>query len=90
MSHNDPLMKAALSECELFARTRGHTLGRWQKVTEEMYVSMCVACSKLTWVTQSRDEKRWRIGGSVLKQDCLVEDDLRASSGDEMARFGWS
>ena len=82
MSHNDPLMKAALSECESFARTRGHTLGRWQKGTEERYVAMCVAYSKLTRVTQSRDEKRWRIGGSVLKQDCLVEDDLRASSVD--------
>ncbi len=82
MSHRDPLMKAALSECESFARTRGHTLGRWQKVTEEIYVSMCVACSKLTWVTQSRGEKPWRIDGSVLKRDCLVEDDLKASSGD--------
>lgn len=81
MSHNDPFM-AALSECEAVARTRGHTLGRWQKVTEEMYVSRCVGCSNLTWVTKpAGDEKRPRIGGSVLKQDCL-EDNLRGSSGD--------
>jgi hypothetical protein len=83
MSHNDPLMRAALSECESVARSHGHTLGRWQKVTEEMHVSMCVVCSKLTWVTRSKDDKRWRLGGSVLKQeDCLVEDALRSSSED--------
>jgi hypothetical protein len=43
---------------------------------------MCMVCAKLTWVTLSRGEKHPRSGGSVLKQDCLVEDDLRASSGD--------
>lgn len=80
MDHNDAFM-AALSEGKSVARTRGHTLGRWQKVTEDMYVSMCLACSKLTWVTQSRGEKRWRIGGSVVKQGCS-EGNLRASSVD--------
>jgi hypothetical protein len=80
MSHNDSFM-AALSECESVARTCGHTLGRWQKVTEEMYAAMCMVCAKLTWVTLSRGEKHPRTGGSVLKQDCL-EHSLRASSGD--------
>jgi hypothetical protein len=82
MSHSDSLMMAALSECESVARTRGHTLGRWQTVSEEMSAAMCLVCAKLTWVTLSRGEKRPRTGGSVLKQDCLVEDALRASSGD--------
>jgi hypothetical protein len=81
MSHSDPLMMAALSECESLARTRGHTLGRWQTVTEEMSAAMCLVCAKLTWVTLSRGEKRPRTGGSVLKQDC-VEHPKRASSGD--------
>ena len=82
MSHSEPLMMAALSECETVARTRGHTLGRWQTVSEEMSAAMCVVYAKLTWVTLSRGEKSPRTGGSVLKQDCLVEDALRASSGD--------
>ena len=82
MSHSDPLMMAALSECESVARTRGHTLGRWQTVSGEMSAAMCMVCAKLTWVTLPRGEKHPRSGGSVLKQDCLVEDDLRASSGD--------
>ena len=80
MSHNDSFM-AALSECESVAKTRGHTLGRWLAVSEEMSASICVVCAKLTWVTLSRGEKHPRTGGSVLKQDCL-EHSLRASSGD--------
>ena len=80
MSHSDPLMMVALSECETVARTRGHTLGRWQAVGEETSAAMCVVCAKLTWVTLPRGEKRPKTGGSVLKQDCLVEDALRASS----------
>jgi hypothetical protein len=82
MSHSDPLMRAALSECESVARTRGHTLGRWQTVSEEMSASVCMVCARLTWVTLSRGEKRPRTGGSVLRQDCLVAHALRASSGD--------
>ncbi len=74
-------MMAALFECESLARTRGHTLGRWQTVTEEMSAAMCLVCAKLTWVTLSRGEKCPRTGGSILKQDCL-EDPLRVSSGD--------
>ena len=82
MSHNNPLMLAALSECESLARTRGHTLGRWQTVSEDMSAAMCVVCARLAWVTLPMGEKRPRTGGSVLKQDCSVEEDLRASSGD--------
>jgi hypothetical protein len=82
MSHSDQLIMAALSECETVAKTRGHTLGRWLAVSEEMSASICVVCAKLTWVTLSRGEKRPRTGGSVLKQDCLAEDALRASSED--------
>ena len=82
MSHSHPLMRAALSECEGVAKSRGHTLSRWQTVGEEMSTAMCLVCAKLAWVTLSRGDKRPRTGGSVLKQDCLVEDVLRASSGD--------
>ena len=82
MGHNYPLMRAALAECESVAKARGHTLGRWQTVSEEMSASICLTCAKLAWVTLSRGEKRPRTGGSVLKRDCLVEDALRASSGD--------
>ena len=82
MSHSHPLIRAALAECESVAKTRGHTLGRWQSVSEEMSASLCLTCAKLAWVTISRGENRPRTGGSVLKQDCLVEATLRASSGD--------
>jgi hypothetical protein len=73
MNHNEPFV-AAVFECESVTRTHGHTLGKWQQVTEEMYVSMCVVCNELTWVTQQLGEKRWRIGGSALEKDCLEED----------------
>jgi hypothetical protein len=69
MNHNDSF-RAALSECESAATTRGHTLGSWQTVTEEMATSMCVVCNKLAWVNQLRDELHPRVGGSVLEQDC--------------------
>ena len=82
MSHSDPLMMAALSKCATAAKTRGHTMGRWQKVTEEMHVSMCLVCAKLTLVTKSSVEKRWSIGGSVLKQECLEQHPLRETSLD--------
>ena len=80
MTYNEPFVTAVF-ECESVARAHGHTLGKWQKVTEEMYVSMCVVCSEITWVTQQLGEKRWRMGGSVLEQECL-EDNFRESSGD--------
>jgi hypothetical protein len=83
MSHSHPLMRAALPECETVARTRGHTLGRWQTVSEEIFASVCMVCAKLAWVTLPRGEKRPRTGGSVLRQDCLVEDALRASSSGD-------
>jgi hypothetical protein len=69
MNHNDSIM-AALSDCESIARTRGHTLGEWQTVTEEMSTSMCVVCNKLVWVNQLRGEQHPRVGGSVLEQEC--------------------
>jgi hypothetical protein len=69
MNHNDSFM-AALSDCESTARSRGHTLGRWQTVTGEMSTAMCVDCNKLVWVNQLRDEQHPRVGGSILKQDC--------------------
>ena len=40
---------------------------------------MCVVYNKLVWVTQSRIEKRRRIGGSVPKEHCS-KDALRAFS----------
>jgi hypothetical protein len=61
---------AALSDCEFIARTRGHTLGRWQTVSEEMSASMCVVCNKLVWVNQLRNESHPRVGGSVREPDC--------------------
>ena len=69
MNHNQQFM-TALSECESIARTRGHTLGRWQTVTAEMSTSMCAVCNRLVWVNRLRDELHPRVGGSVLEQDC--------------------
>ena len=73
MNHNEPFVDAVF-ECESAAGSRGHTLGKWQKVTDEMYVTICVVCSKLTWVTQPSDEQCWRTGGSALEQECLEDD----------------
>jgi hypothetical protein len=69
MNHNDSFM-VALSDCESAARSRGHTLGRWQTVTKEMSTAMCVVCNKLVWADQLRDEQYLRVGGSILEQDC--------------------
>ena len=80
MNYNYALIDAIL-ECESVTGTAGHTLGKWHKVTESMYISMCLVCSEITWVTQVEDEKHWRIGGTVLEQDCS-EDGLRSSPGN--------
>ena len=66
--------EAAVSECEFVAKTRNHTLGKWHRVTEFVYIARCGDCSEVAWIMRSQDEKRWQIGGTVLEQDCSDKD----------------
>jgi hypothetical protein len=79
MNHNEQLM-TAISQCRTAARTHGHTLGVWHPLDDErLHVALCGVCGAMVWATRSRGERRWRIGGSMLKQDC-PEDDLGSAS----------
>jgi hypothetical protein len=65
---------AMVAECEALARTRGHSLGSWHRLSNQLHASTCVVCNEMTWVMQSGGGERWRSGGQALKQDCLEED----------------
>jgi hypothetical protein len=66
----DQQFAPAVTGCEEAARSPGHTLGTWHPVSKHLHASLCADCSALVWVMQSRDEKYWSSGGSVLAQDC--------------------
>ena len=72
---------AAVTRCEAAARNHGHALGVWYLVDERLHASICEVCGAIALVTRPGYEKHWRIGGSVLEQDCL-EYDWRSVSGD--------
>ena len=74
MSYNKQLI-AMMSDCEAITKIRGHTLGVWYPVDEQrLHAFLCEVCGAMGWVTRSGGEKRWRIGGSALKQKCLEDD----------------
>ena len=56
---------------EAAARKRGHALGAWQPVAQRLQASMCEVCGEIAWVTRFGEERRWRMGGTALEQDCL-------------------
>ncbi len=58
MNHNERFI-ATVAECEALARTRGHSLGRWHRLSKLMHASICVVCNEMTWVTHSGDGGRW-------------------------------
>jgi hypothetical protein len=70
----DELYRAAVARCEATARERGHTLDMWYRVSEGLHASVCVICGAMVWVTRPGQEKRWRIGGAALEEECLEED----------------
>ena len=74
MNDNQQLI-AMISECEAVAKTCGHTPGDWHPVDQQrLHAFVCEVCGTMGWVTRSGGEKRWRIGGSALKQKCLEND----------------
>lgn len=64
---------AAVARCEATARDRGHTLDVWYLISEELRASVCVICGAMVWLSQPGQEKRWRVGGAALEQECLGE-----------------
>jgi hypothetical protein len=70
-----------VARCEARARDNGHTLRVWYPVDERLHASLCEICGAMGWIARSGDEERWRIGGSVLNQHCLVENDWEPASG---------
>lgn len=72
---------AMVASCESTARELGHALDVWYPVSEHLHTSMCEICGAMVWVTRSGKEKRWRIGGTALQQECL-EDDSGAAARD--------
>jgi len=63
---------SALASCEETAGNLGHTLGdTWYPVDERLRASICVRCGAMVWLTRRAQEKRWRIGGTALMEECL-------------------
>lgn len=75
---------SAIARCEAAARNHGHTLGIvWYPVDERLHACLCEVCGAMGWVTRPGGEKHWRIGGSVLEQDCLEDDKDRHGELEE-------
>ena len=73
---------SALASCEEIAGNHGHTLGGvWYPVDERLHASMCMRCGAMVWLTRPGQEKRWRMGGKALKEECLQEDGRLLGSG---------
>ena len=61
----------ALASCDEIAGNLGHTLGAtWYLVDERLHASICVLCGAMVWLTRPGQEKRWRIGGTALEEEC--------------------
>ena len=62
----------AQAKCASMARNRGHALGAWYLVSEQLYMAVCLKkCGAMAWVTSPGDEELWRVGGTALEQDCF-------------------
>jgi ribosomal protein S27AE len=72
---------SALASCEETAGNQGHTLGVWYQVDETLYASICARCGAMVWLARQGQEKRWRIGGKALEEECLQEDRGLLGSG---------
>ena len=73
---------SALASCEETAGNLGHTLGgTWYPVDEQLSASICILCGAMVWLTRRGQEKRWRIGGTALHEECLQEDPRLLGSG---------
>ena len=70
MNRNGQFPSAAAG-CEAVARSHGHAQGKWLPINARLYVSMCEVCNATIWLARPGYEKRWRVGGTALDQDCL-------------------
>lgn len=70
---DDDRYAAAVERCEAMAKKRGHTLGVWYPVDEQLHAAMCEICGAMAWVTRPSYETLWRVGGTALEQGCLQE-----------------
>ena len=66
--------RATVARCEATARDHAHTVGVWYHVSDQLHASVCAVCCAMVWVTRPGQEKRWRIGGAALEQDCPQEE----------------
>ncbi len=69
---DDEQYGASLERCEAAARNNGHLLGVWHAVSEYLHASLCEVCGAMVWVVRPDYQKRWRGGGTALKQGCLL------------------
>ena len=67
---DDEQYAATLESCEVTARNNGHLLGGWHVISKHLHAASCVVCGAMVWIVRPSYEKRWRVGGSVLNQDC--------------------
>ncbi len=73
---------SALASCKETTGNLGHTLGgTWYPVDERLHASICVRCGAMVWLTRRSQEKRWRVGGTALKEECLQENRGLLGSG---------
>ena len=71
----DEQYDAAVANCVATATHYGHVLGTLYllPVDERLHAVMCEECGAIAWVTRSGNEKRWRVGGTALKDCCTGE-----------------
>ena len=76
--NDDEQYTDAVARCEAEARNHGHVLGVWHLVDEQLHASICEVCDSMALLTRPSYEKRWRVGGTALEQDCLEEEGRRS------------
>jgi hypothetical protein len=52
------------------AHERGHVLGDWRLIGEQMRLAGCRLCGRLAWIVRPPGEETWRVGGNALNADC--------------------
>jgi len=67
---SDEQYAGAVVRCKIAAKSRGHILGVWYPVSAQLHMSICEDCGAMVWGTRSGNEEHWRVGGTVLKEDC--------------------
>ena len=53
------------------AHERGHVLGDWRLIGEQMRLAGCRRCGRLARIVRPPGEEAWRVGGNALNADCV-------------------